>query len=152
MADTANKTISEFIAANQITMACERTDANPNMSESRDMDHWKCLIQRYGQRRRNHGKPGSTTGKSRMTLTFSQGYGHKGAEPKLADVLDCLASDAAGAENAQDFEEWCSEYGYDPDSRKAEKTYNTVEHQAARLKTFLGDDLYNELLWNTERE
>ena len=71
--------------------------------------------------------------------------------PELEDLLDCLASDASGIENSPDFEDWCGEYGYDTDSRKAEKIFKTVEHQARRLKQFLGDDLYEALLWNTER-
>jgi hypothetical protein len=71
--------------------------------------------------------------------------------PKLADVLDCLASDAAGFENAQSFEDWAAEYGYDTDSRKAEKVYRTVERQAKQLRRVLGDEGYNALLWDIER-
>jgi hypothetical protein len=72
--------------------------------------------------------------------------------PEVADVLDCLASDASGVENSRDFEEWCSEYGYDTDSRKAEKTYRICAAQAEQLKSFLGEDLYKQLLWDTERQ
>jgi hypothetical protein len=67
-------------------------------------------------------------------------------------VLDSLASDAAGYENSPDFGDWCGEYGYDEDSRKAERIFKDVERQSAKLKKFLGDDLYETLLWDTERE
>jgi hypothetical protein len=43
--------------------------------------------------------------------------------PTLDDVLDCLVSDAGSVRHGQDFAEWCSEFGYDVDSRKAYKSY-----------------------------
>jgi hypothetical protein len=148
---TDTVTIEHFIEAQRISMTAVRTDSNPNMPDSRNMDHWKVtLVRRDAPRVRGSWE---YQGKilAKMTLTFSQGYGHNGEEPELGDVLDCLSSDAAGLANAQDFEEWCSEFGYDPDSRKAYKTYTAVEHQASRLQTFLGDDAYDALLWHTER-
>ena len=140
--DTVVK-ISDFVAGNRISMTAEWTDRNPNMPDS-NMDHWKCLLRRIGK--------GSGDRGARMTVYFSQGYGHNGKEPKVASVLDCLASDASSIENARGFEDWASDFGYDTDSRKAEKTYRTCEHQAKRLRSFLGDDLYDQLLWHTERE
>lgn len=86
-----------------------------------------------------------------LELYFSQGSAHT-EPPTLADVLDCLASDAAGYNQAGgQFEEWCSEYGYDSDSRKAEKTFRAVQQQARDLKALLGNDAYEELLFQTER-
>ena len=85
-----------------------------------------------------------------MTIYFSQGPAIA-REPSAADVLDCLASDAAGYESAGSFEDWASEYGYDTDSRKAERTYKAVEKQAADLARILPVDAYNDLLWHTER-
>ena len=74
------------------------------------------------------------------------------SEPNERDVLNCLALDVEGYENAKNFEEWCDEYGYDTDSRKAEKAYNVIGKQKAKLVNFLGTVLYNELLWGTEVE
>jgi len=71
--------------------------------------------------------------------------------PDAAHVLDCLASDASSYENAQSFEDWASEFGYDTDSRKAERIYRIVKRQAEQLKRTLGDEAYQELLWNTKR-
>ncbi len=133
----ADKKIAEFIRSAGITLRAERTDHNSSMADSRDMDHWRVTLR---------------AGRSRMTLTFSKGYGHNGAEPTTAEVLDCLASDAATWENAQTFEDWCSEFGFDTDSRKAERIFKTVERQAARLKALLGESAYDTLLWHTERE
>lgn len=133
---TDTVTIAEFVKANSIRLTAERWHENPSMPDSSNMDHWKCLL---------------IAGKSRMTVYFSMGYGHKGKAPKADDVLDCLASDASGIENARSFEDWCGDYGYDTDSRAAEKTFKTCEHQAKRLRTLLGDSAYTTLLWNTER-
>jgi hypothetical protein len=85
-----------------------------------------------------------------MVLTFTMGPALTG-EPSTADVLDCLACDCAGYENANGFEEWADEYGYDTDSREAEATYNAIRAQVIELDTLLGPDAYNTLLWNTER-
>jgi len=85
----------------------------------------------------------------RMTVPFFQGYGIE-HDPRAEDVLDCLASDAAGVENARSFEDWCSEYGYDTDSRTAERIYKACEKLAEKLKNFMGS-FYDSLLWDVKR-
>lgn len=139
---TDTVTIAQFIKANRIGLMAEWADGNPNMTDdSRSMDHWKVVLIR-----RIPGRTGR-----QMTTFFSKGRGHGGAKPTADEVLDCFASDAASIENAQGFEDWASEFGYDPDSRKAERAFKACEHQAKRLHNFLGDDLYDQLLWHTER-
>jgi hypothetical protein len=128
------KTIAERIKANGITMKADRTDSNPSM-EDFNGDHWKCVLKMGGKR---------------MTVVFSMGYGHNGKAPKAADVLDCLCNDATGLDNSSGFEDWCSEYGYETDSRKAERTYKTIERQAKRLKHFLGES-FEDFAYKTER-
>lgn len=71
--------------------------------------------------------------------------------PGILAVLDCLASDSATVENARSFEEWCGDLGYDTDSRRAERTWKACVSTARRLKQFLGDDLFRELLQEVER-
>ena len=127
---------TEFARSFGIAAKCERWHENPHMSDDFQGDHWKCVLKGAG---------------SQMTVYFSMGYGHNGKAPKAADLLDCLASDAAGYENAQSFEDWASEHGYDMDSRKAEKTFRIVAKEAAKLKRFLGEPAYERLLWDTER-
>ena len=128
-------TMADFVARHNIKIACEWADRNPHMPDWNDANHYKCKL---------------TMGRKQMTVYFSQGYGVS-HEPEVVDVLNCLADDSAGVSNARSFEEWAEEYGYDTDSRKAEKTYNVCVKQAARLLSFLGEDLYNELLWETKR-
>jgi hypothetical protein len=129
-------TIQAFIKSAGIRMSAERTDRNPSMDDSARMDHWRVTLR---------------CGRSRMSTVFSMGYGRNGAEPKLSEVLDCLASDAASFDNAQSFEDWASDYGYDTDSRKAERTYLAVQKGAVKLRKFLGDSAY-ETLMTAERE
>ena len=100
------------------------------------MSHYRCRIK---------------CGRKSFGLYFSQGEGVKGV-PTLAGVLDCLASDAASYENAKDFEDFAAEFGYDSDSRSAERIYRAIRRQAEQLKRTLGDEAYQELLYETERQ
>lgn len=124
-----------FVRSNRIHIESEMVEENPNAPDWQDAYHYKCVLRR---------------GRRQMTTYFSMGYAHSN-EPDAESVLDCLASDAASVENARSFEDWASELGYDPDSRKAERTFNVCETQAAKLWQLLGDDAYNTLLWKTER-
>lgn len=155
MTDTVTKSMDQFIADARISMTAIRVDRNPHMQDSDQMDHWKLVLSRqYEGTAIYHDRvtalPATRKYTARMTTYFSMGYGHNGTEPKPADVLDCLASDANTIEWGG-FIEWCDELGYDYDSRKAEKTYKTIQHQTARLKKFLGGELYDEFSSHVER-
>ena len=137
--DTQTITLDQFITEQQLVMSVRPVKRNPHMQGEQMPRNFECAIEFEG---RGYHEP--------LTVYFSQGYAHK-KPPTLADVLDCLASDASGVDNAQSFEDWASEYGYDTDSRKAEKTYNICVQQAQELKALLGQDTYNQLLYGTER-
>lgn len=130
--------VTEFVKRHNIRMTAEYTDSNPYIADdqfARMANHWKCIL-RINRRR--------------MTVYFSMGRGLAG-EPETDDVLSCIASDAAGYENARSFEDWCGDYGYDTDSRTAEKTYKTIGRQSDRLERFIGDaDLFQSLLFEVE--
>ncbi len=83
----------------------------------------------------------------KMHLDFWQGLGIL-RKPTAHAVLECLLSDASGAD--EEFEYWCDNYGYDSDSRKAEKIYKAVQIQTANLRKLLGDD-FNRFI-NAERD
>lgn len=83
------------------------------------------------------------------TSTFRTGIGWE-RKPNAADLLECLLSDAAGVKNAEGFDDWCREYGYDLDSRKAEQTFIACITQTEQLENWLGARL-NAYLWHTER-
>ena len=72
--------------------------------------------------------------------------------PELADVLDCLASDASAVENSRYFEDWAAELGYEADSRKAERTFRICEQAARDLRYLIGSrEAFEGLLFETER-
>lgn len=139
--DTDDRTtLQDFIAAHGVSMTARQVDHNPTPADddwARTADHWRCTL---------------TCGGRRMVLTFSKGAGHNGKPAELREVLDCVASDAAGVENARDFADWCGDCGYSEDSRKAERIYRICQRQAASLLRLLGREAFDALLWRVERE
>jgi len=119
-------TMQQFVNRYHVRASAKWADSNPNMiGEWKDhgASHWRVTLKHQGRQ---------------MTVPFSQGSAIS-HEPTAEDVLGCLVSDASGFENARSFEEWCSEYGYDTDSRTAERTYQIIEKQAEKVKRLLGD-------------
>jgi hypothetical protein len=62
----------------------------------------------------------------------------KNIKPELRDVLYSLAMDASVIDYAC-FEDWASEYGIDPDSRKGEAIYRDCLKTALGLRNALGE-------------
>jgi hypothetical protein len=89
---------------------------------------------------------GSGTGRAREECGASyefpcmQGTAHT-AKPTLVDIMSALLSDA-GCVIGNDFDGFCSDLGYDPDSRKAKELYDQiVENNAKVCKLFGTTDL-----------
>lgn len=78
-----------------------------------------------------------------MAFPYFMGKAHTRG-PKLADVLESLASDVSALH--MPFDEWAAEFGYDEDSRKAERLYHKCRELAAKLREFLGPGLYRDLV------
>lgn len=57
-----------------------------------------------------------------------------GQVPTAYDVLACLTKCDPGS-----FEEFCEDYGYDTDSRKAEKVYNAVKNEWLNIQKLWND-------------
>lgn len=155
------QTMSDFVRKYGIIAKAGRRGSNPNMAAdeewSRSAHHWHVTLSFQGRR---------------MGIYFSQGSAiHE--EPTAADVLNSLALDVSGLQNAGSFEEWCREYGYEiPEEvkgltkRQAEefgyerewekwqqtkKTYKAIEQEEEKLARFLGSgEIVNELLYETE--
>jgi hypothetical protein len=126
----------DFAKKHDITLASVKVHENPNMEGGKDMSHYQVRLTR---------KIGYNQEKKFVTF-FSMGSAHKKG-PTLNDILPCLAMDAATREFS--FEDFCSNYGYDSDSRKAKQIYNTTLAQTKKLESFLGD-AFEELLEITE--
>lgn len=121
------ETLSEWIARTGAHTALrKRRKSNPNtIAEDRapGSSHWTVTLR---------NRAGRT-----MTVPFSQGSAHK-QPPTVHDVLYCLAADVP--EDGATFEDWASNYGYDTDSRKAERLFRAVERQTLDLREWAGPD------------
>jgi hypothetical protein len=125
--------LEQFIQQRGIKFTAHEVTLRPDGLMGDSFYHFKCRI---------------AQGKRGFTLYFSQGSGLPNP-PTAKDVLSCLADDAHSYENASgDFERWAKEFGYDTDSRKAEKIYRITKRQSEQLRRTLGEDNYSYLLWD----
>ena len=83
-----------------------------------------------------------------LAVPFSQGSAHKDP-PTARDVLSCLVMDIP--EDGATFEEWAADYGFDPDSRRAERIFRAVERQTLALREWAGPDFESLRLVDTDR-
>jgi len=104
----------------EIKLTCEW--GAPDNPEWMEADGWTCKLRYQGRQ---------------MTFPFYMGMGLNGREPGLDDVLHCLLSDWDAGE--QSFEEFCSDMGYDEDSRRAEKVWQTCRKAAERTARLFRD-------------
>lgn len=141
------ETIHEFIKRERIEMKAEPFTMRPDDLMSPMKRHFKCTLRKETPK---YDSSGNGLPVRELVTWFSQGDAHK-VPPTAADVLDCLASDASGYDNCRNFEDWAADYGYDPDSRTAEKIYHKVADQAKGLRHFLGRDAYDFLIEKVER-
>jgi hypothetical protein len=56
-----------------------------------------------------------------FSFDFGQSIANEGTEPTPYDVLACITK-----YDPYSFEDFCADFGYDSDSRQAEKIYNSV--------------------------
>lgn len=79
------------------------------------------------------------------TVPYKCGIGwveknNKPKPPTNADIMYSLLSDAWAADES--FNSWCEEFGYDPDSMRAFKTYQTCCEEGVNLrKTFTREQI-----------
>jgi hypothetical protein len=78
------------------------------------------------------------------TVEYKTGTGHrkeirgfggrrfKAVAPKIDDVLSALVIDGGAMSEA--FSDWCDNYGYDTDSRKALATYEACQENGIKLR------------------
>ena len=81
-------------------------------------------------------------GRKSYTFTFGQSLYNGSKEPTMYDILSCLTKWDCGT-----FEDFCAEFGYDTDSRKAERAYKGVCKEYSAVVRLFGDsgECYEEL-------
>jgi len=77
-----------------------------------------------------------TRNKKRYTFTFGQSISSGGEEPTMYDILSCLQKYEVGT-----FNDFCGEFGYNEDSRTAERTYKAVCKEYNAVSRLFGDIL-----------
>lgn len=86
-----------------------------------------------------HSKPGWSDG------SFYPDRKKRIAPPSLEEVMASLVMDGFDAMNHPNVESWAPDYGYDPDSRSAEKIYKECLQIGLTLRSALGDLAFREL-------
>lgn len=74
------------------------------------------------------------------TFNFGQSINDGDKEPTMYEVLSCLQKYDVGT-----FENFCDEFGYDYDSRKAEKIYKAVCKEYEALTRLFPEDEQSEV-------
>ncbi len=144
--DTVTNVFEQYASRHGITLQAVSVPENPNMHRDSqekpwEADHWYVTL-------------GLVASKKNFTLYFSKGVGlrvkpnkiayPRPIKPSITEILECLQSDFSGL--GEEFEEWASGLGYDTDSRKAERTWETVKRQAREFRALVGIDAMNELM------
>ena len=62
--------------------------------------------------------------------------------PCLDSILNCLFMDGSACDES--FDDWCGNFGYETDSRKALETYLKCQENASKLKKALGNEYQTE--------
>lgn len=84
----------------------------------------------------------------RRSLTVPWGMSPlAGSEPGVNDVMSLLTMGVRTVENSRNLEEWCDEWGRDPE--KEQETYDKWCRISTRLRKFLGAK-FQDYLWDTQ--
>ena len=131
-------TIHEFIEKHNVrfTSICP-ADSNPNNETPiKGQHHWHLTIS-VGNRPND------------IELFFSNSVANGTAAPAIEEVLDGLVIDAGAGDLT--FEEFCSELGYDTDSRRAEKTWRACRKVGRQTYKAFGSELFRVIQAEVER-
>jgi hypothetical protein len=132
------QTLEKFLKGGHIGMRCREITLNG--------DHPFLITEPWAAKQYSCELLGSNGDRPVRTI-----IGSDNGPPEMADVLDTVAAEAAVVDAAGGYEAWARELGFDPDSRHGERVYRAARRQAKQLRELLGDETYQQLLWQTER-
>lgn len=120
---TAQQTLKQLAKKVQLTSTFGAAlDYDKQSDWQRNANGYRCTMKYKGRR---------------YTFDFWQGVAIT-ADPDAEGCLECLLSDAQGGE--QSFHDFCGEFGYDEDSRKAEELHKACQATAKAMRRLLGAD------------
>ena len=103
-----------------------------------DRDKWQRELEPYTVQLRYKRR--------RFTFPFWAG---RSCDLQTVDAAGAILSEAAGYESATCFEDWAADFGYDTDSREAERIYRAIGRTHANVKRLLGGD-FEALIYTNE--
>lgn len=120
----------EFAQKHKISLKCTHFGYGKHFADDTQSRHiFRCmLVRKDGQIEKQY------------TFKFGQSIADGNTPPNIYDVLTCLQKYDVGT-----FEDFCSEFGYDEDSRKAEKIYNAVVKEYEGMLRVFGTDILEEM-------
>jgi hypothetical protein len=119
---TYEQTAIDFAKEHNVKLSILGSDYRRHFQDDKQSRHvFKCKLTRNGKQ---------------YTFDFGQSIAAGDTEPTMYDVLTCLTK-----YDPETFEDFCSEFGYDEDSRKAEKIYNAVVREYKNVERLFGDIL-----------
>ena len=125
-----NKQAKDFLAKYELTLSVreavpQKASIWQKGNENHGVNYW-CVLSNKEGKKYAFDFWGSIKDKENDFRGFSK-------TPTAYDVLACLDTYSDG----YTFEDFCSNFGYDDDSKIAEKTYKAVQYQTEKLKEVL---------------
>jgi hypothetical protein len=137
MSTAIQTAVNSYLVKHRVTFTTEGGERITKPAEGKDGKPWECYAWRVSFARQVRHPAGVTfdyfCGLAHATKPRTSWQQPKAIAPTAADVLYSLTLDAqAGTETFADF---CDNYGYDQDSRRAERTYFECQDIDRKLRT-----------------
>ncbi len=127
------KLLSERIQQDGITIESTPRDRAPEGEQNPgDMNWWDVTLRMDGRE---------------ISLPWGMGPA-AGDEPELGDVMSMMTMGVRAVINNRDFEAWCDEWGWSPDTEGRYEMYEQWIRHSGNLSEFLRDR-FDAYLWDT---
>jgi len=120
----------DFLAKHGITFSFKLANTKvPSWDKNRQCNHFVATFKK---------------GKSKLSFDFFDSIHNFQKGVVELDAYTALTVCSAEIHCADTFEDFCSEYGYDEDSRSAEKTFRALSKMSKKLKKFFDTEEMRE--------
>jgi len=132
MKDNYQQQAADFLAKHGIVFSAKLSNEKlPNWQN----DNKPCYL-RDEKRKNNHFVVTLRKGTRRVSFDFFDSISNFEKGIKELDAYSVLANCSSELYCPDTFEEFCNEFGYDNDSRQAEKTFKALSKFSAKLQKF----------------